>query len=100
MPVSYLDGSPFSDYLLPGSILLVVLGVLPLAVLAGLWLRPRPAWYCAFAVGCGLIIWILVEVLIIPLSALQAFFGVVGVLIAVVTLLPSMRDYCGVSLGG
>ena len=100
MPVSYLDGSPFSDYLIPGLIILLVLGVFRLVVLAGLWLRPRPAWYGAFAVGCGLIIWILVEVLIIPLSVLHAFFGVVGVLIAVVTLLPPVRDYCGVSLGG
>jgi len=99
MPVSYLDGSPFSDYLIPGLILLLMLGVFPLVVLAGLWLRPRPAWYGAFAVGCGLIIWILVEVLIIPLSALQAFFGVVGVLIAVVTLLPAVRRFCGGTLG-
>ena len=99
MPVSYLDGSPFSDYLIPGLILLLVLGVFPLVVLAELWLRPRPAWYGTFAVGCGLIIWILVEVLIIPLSVLQAFFGVVGVLIAVVTLLPAERRCCGGTLG-
>jgi hypothetical protein len=80
MPVSNLDGSPFSDYLIPGAILLLVLGVFPLVVLVGLWLCPRPAWYGAFPVGCGLIIWIIVEVFIIPLSTLQAFFGVVGVL--------------------
>lgn len=50
--------------------------------------------------GLRLIIRLPVEVLIIPFSALQAFFGVVGVLIAVVTLLTSVRDYSGVSLGG
>jgi hypothetical protein len=99
MPVSYLDGSPFSDYLIPGLILLLVLGVFPLVVLAELWLRPRPAWYGAFAVGCGLFIRILVDVRIIPFSALQAFFGVVGVLIAVVTLLPAVRRFCGGNLG-
>ena len=35
MPVSHLDGSPFSDYLIPGLILLLVLGVLPLVAAAG-----------------------------------------------------------------
>ena len=99
MPVSYLDGSPLSDYLIPGLILLLVLGVFPLVVLAELWLRPRPAWYGAFAVGCGLFIRILVDVLITPFSALHAFFGVVGVLIAVVTLLPAVRRFCGGTLG-
>lgn len=53
MPVSYLDGSPFSDYLISELILLIVLGVFPLDVLIGLWLRPRPTWYGSFAVGCG-----------------------------------------------
>ncbi len=54
MPVSYLGGSRFSDYRTPGAI----------------------------AVGCGLIIWIVVEVLI-----------------AVVTLLPSVRRFCAVAPG-
>jgi hypothetical protein len=76
-----------------------VLGVFPLDVLVGLWLWPRLAWYGAFAVGCELIICILVEVRIIPFSALQAFFGVFGVLIAVVTLLPAVRSFCGGNLG-
>lgn len=98
MPVSYLDGSPFSDYLVPGLILLIVLGVCPLVVLAGLWLRPQPAWYGAFAVGCGLIIWLIVEITIIPFSSLQAFFGTVGVLIAAIALLPAVRRFCGVAL--
>ena len=56
MPVSYLDGSPFQDCFIPGLILLIALGVFLLDVLVGVWLRLRPAWYGAIAVGCGLII--------------------------------------------
>jgi len=100
MPVSYLDGSPFPDYLVPGLILLLVLGVFPLVALIGLWMRRSWAWYAAFAVGCGLMIWIIVEVTIIPFDLLQVIFGAVGVFITFVTLLAPVRRYCGVRILG
>ena len=100
MPLSYLDGSPFSDYLIPGLVLFLVLGVLPLVAVAGLWLHRKWAWYVAFAVGCGLMIWILVELTIIPFSWLQPVFGVVGVLIFAVAALKSVRRFYGVALPG
>ena len=98
MPVSLLDGSPFPDFLIPGLILLLVLGVLPLVALAGLWLQRRWAWYAAFVVGCGLMIWILVEITIIPYDVLQPVFGGVGVLITVTALLRPVRHFYGVLL--
>jgi hypothetical protein len=100
MPVDYLAGSPFRDYLIPGLILGLVLGAMPLVALAGVWSGRAWAWFAAFAVGCGLIIWIGVESLIIPFSALQPAFGTVGLLIAVATLAPSVRRYCRMRLLG
>jgi hypothetical protein len=100
LPLSHLEGSPFHDFLIPGLILLFVLGIGPLGVLIGVWRRSKWGWYGSFAVGCALIIWIVVEVVIVPFSALQVTYGTVGVLIAAVTLAPSVRRYCGVRIGG
>lgn len=101
MPLSNLHGSPFSDFLVPGIILLLVLGVFPLIVLVGMWQRRARAWYGSFAVGCGLVIFEIVEVTVIPFSVLQAVYGATGVLIALLTLLAPVRRYCGVRvLGG
>jgi hypothetical protein len=100
MPTSLLDGSPFRDFLIPGLILLLVLGVLPLVAAVGLWLGRRWAWYAAFIVGCGLMTWILVEMTIIPYDILQPIFGGIGVAIFVVALLRPVRRFYGVALPG
>lgn len=66
MPLAWLRGSPFESYVGPGLILLLVVGgTQALAVL--LQQRRRP-WYPAAAgvAGFGLVIWIHVEVVILP----------------------------------
>ncbi|MDY6868853.1 MAG: hypothetical protein SVT56_13310, partial [Chloroflexota bacterium] len=61
LPFSFLDGTPFSDYLLPGIILFTVLGIFPLVVLFGLWHRHTWSWLCTLLVSIALIVWIMVE---------------------------------------
>jgi hypothetical protein len=99
MPVSYLDGSPFSDYTIPGLALGLILGTWPLITLVGMRRGFAWAWYSSFAIGCGLVIFETVEVFIIPYNILQPIFYTVGFLIAVLTLLPPVRRYCGIVLG-
>lgn len=84
VPLTWLHGSPFPDYFLPGLILLVILGVLPLFVSWGLWKRRSWAWSASLAIGVALLVWILVEVLVVgyqPDPPLQAIYGALGVVI-------------------
>lgn len=96
IPLEWLEGSPFRDYLIPGWILLLVLGILPLIVAAGLLRRQALSWSAALMVGIALLIWIAVEVIIIgyhPDPPLQFIYGTVGLLILIFVMLPAVRRY-------
>jgi hypothetical protein len=111
-PVSWLEGTPFNDYLIPGLILGLLLGVAPLLAVYGLLRRPlwrwtdvwngwtgqHWAWTGSRIIGIGLVAWILIEVLVIPdhsagATALQLFFGLLGAAILSVTAAKPVRRY-------
>jgi len=96
IPLKWLAGSPFGNYLIPGIILLLVLGIYPLVVFYGLFRRLPWSWPAALLLGIALLIWIGVEILVIgyqPQPPLQLIYGVVGGLILVVALLPVVRGF-------
>lgn len=98
LPIEWLEGSPFKDYLIPGLTLLVVLGLFPLLVLYGIVRRRRWSWWLSVAVGAGLVIWIITEVAVVgyqPGVALnmQIGFGLVGVAILVLALVRPTRRF-------
>ncbi len=96
IPLSWLNGSPFQDYLIPGIILFLILGLLPLLVLCGLWKKWSYSWYSSLLIGVALIIWIIVEIAIIGYQTqppLQAVYGTVGLLLLILLFLPSVKDY-------
>lgn len=95
IPLAWLEGSPFSDYLVPGVILFVVLGVVPMFVAYGLWSARPWAWTGSALVGAALVVWLIVEIAVIGYRAdppLQLAYGVLAVLILAITALPSVRD--------
>lgn len=108
MPVSLLAGSPFRDYLVPGLMLLALLGAFPLVVAWGLWFRPAwarlgrfevdGAWPAAHIVGVSLIVWILVQMTILRFF-LQPVLLVLGIAIIGVGLLPGARRHFGAGRG-
>lgn len=94
MPISMLEGSPFETFFVPGIILFLVLGILPLIVLFGLWKRESWSWSGALLVSIALIIWISVEIALVGYHSeppLQLVYGLVGVALLMLTLMPSVR---------
>ncbi len=81
--VTLLAGSPFADFTGPGLILGGLFGIGAFAVAAMGIVRLRVAPFLAFAIGCGQMIWIVVELAIIrELSFLHPTFFGIGLLIA------------------
>lgn len=108
MPTSMLVRSPFSDFLIPGLLLLVIFGLLPLLVFYGLLKRPQWGWadalnpfkglYSFWAlslyIGFGQIIWIMVQTYMLnSVTIVHLIYMSLGLLIQAVTLLPSVQRY-------
>jgi hypothetical protein len=95
--LSDLEGSPFDSFLIPGVVLLLVLGVLPLVAAVGLLQRRPWAWWLAGVVGCGLAIWIAVQMTVIDFSWLQVAYAGMAAAIVLACLQPSLRRHVGVA---
>ncbi len=108
MPLSNLDGSPFSNFLIPGVLLFLFVGVYSLVIAGGLWKllpwqwpnRINPfkrfhwSWAGSLAAGLILIIWILVQIQWVQFGMLHIICLAWGTLILMVGLLPGVRRYC------
>ena len=81
-PPGWIEGTPFGSYLVPGLYLLVMNGLAMLA-LVGLSLVRHPyAPWLTLVLGTGLVIWIAVQLVVMPeVSFLQAIFGVIGLVL-------------------
>ena len=98
MPLSMLNGSPFHDYLIPGLILLIVVGLFPFLVLYGLARRRRWGWWLSVAAGADLVIWIIVEVALLGYLpgagiGLQIAMGLLGIVILILALARPTRQF-------
>lgn len=107
-----LEGSPFSSFLIPGIILLLVNGLLPTVAALGMITRkpqkPLPgfpvlkqyhwSWSLALIAGIGLMIWIGVQIAMLGYwkdYPIQGIFGALGILITGLALLPGVRKEYG-----
>ncbi len=108
MPTDMMKVPLFSDFLFPGIILLIVLGIGPLGIMVSLLRRQawplgerlnlfRPmqwSWTFSLYTAFALIIWIMVQLYIIKeTSVIHIIYILLALVILIVTLLPSARDY-------
>ena len=108
MPVSSLAGSPFHNFLFPGFCLLFLLGIIPGLTCWGLFKKPKSRWFGYFNIytnrhwswayslyiGIMLVFWIDVEVIVVGYgSSLQAFYGLLGLFILVLALMPRVMKH-------
>lgn len=108
MPLSLLESSPFQSYLVPGILLLVLIGIYPLLIVAFLISeKPLPvaetfnlyrdthwAWMHSLYVGFILIIWLTVEMYMLrAIYLVHVFYMFLALTILAVTLLPSVKQH-------
>jgi hypothetical protein len=77
-PDQYLQGTPFSGYLVPGILLAVVLGGIHILAFVALLRRWTGHVLLAACAAFATLIWIFVQMVFIPFSFLQAVYFVAG----------------------
>jgi hypothetical protein len=80
IPLSFLDNSPFSNFLIPGIVLVIVNGIFSFAALLALFLKKVYAFWLVIAQGVLLSGWILVQMILLWMfyAPLHATFLIVG----------------------
>jgi len=107
MPVSMLHSSPFQDFLIPGLILFVVLGLFPAFLAGALFLKMRWrtgqrlnlfgdmhwAWSFSIYSAIALVIWIQVEMIMLhDVHWLHTLYMGLAMVLVVVAILPDVRN--------
>lgn len=107
MDPAWIELSPFPNYLIPGIILFLFLGIFPLVALAGLFIKKpikifnflnifsEKHWGWTFTLYSGIIsiIWIVVQQLLTNYFVLQPIIAGNGILIIIVCLIPRVQKY-------
>jgi hypothetical protein len=101
------------NFLIPGIILFVFNGLLPLLVAVGLFFKPPwiffnriniykgKHWAWAYSLYSGIItiVWIIVQQLLTDYFVFQPIVALIGLLIIVFTLMPRVMSYCSETTG-
>jgi hypothetical protein len=106
MPLSNLGASPFKDFLIPGIILISILGIVPGFLIFALLKQPKCkiceslnffkdmhwAWSFCVYVAFALVIWIHVEVIFLhTVIWVHTFYIIFALIMLFITLLPPIR---------
>ena len=88
LPAGWIEGTLFGSYLVPGLYLLLVNGFGMLAAAGLSVMRHRVAPWLTGVLGAGLVVWILVEIVLLPETmVLTWIFLAIGLVLGVIALL-------------
>lgn len=94
LPLVFLESVNLRNYLLPGMFLLVVMGILPLVATYGLWIGQQTSWIATVGLSVLLILLICFQIVLWGAPILiQIIYLVLGVIMLVVSFLPSVKGY-------
>jgi hypothetical protein len=108
LPLSLLKNSPFDNFLIPGIILFIVLGIFPILIVFALIKKPVStfaerfnlfpdmfwAWTFNIYIAFALIIWIQIETIFIQgVGWLQTFYMLYAIPMIIIALLPQTRKF-------
>jgi len=109
LPLSEFNNIPFSSFLIPGIILLIVLGIIPSLLIVALIKKPKSelaeqinifndmhwSWTYSIYIAFALISWIHIELIFLQGAVhwLQSFYMFYAILIIIVALLPQTRSF-------
>ncbi len=108
LPTTILEGSPFSDFFVPGLVLFTILGLMPCGLVFALVKKPTSkflqflnifkdmhwAWGFTVYTAFALIIWIQVETIYAQsVHWLQTFYMLYAIPILILALLPAVRRW-------
>ena len=108
MPLSFLDNTPFNSFLIPGIILFLINGILPLIITRGLIRKCKRPWFnkiniyknqhwsltWAYYMGFILCLWIIFQILLIKdINFLHFIYLVWGLLLIFISQIPSLKKY-------
>jgi len=108
LSTNLLESTIFNSYLVPGIILLILLGFFPTLTAFGLITRKKSRvankiniykkrhWAWTYSLYCGimLVLWIDIQVMMIGGGyILQSIYAILGVVIIVLALMPSVMKY-------
>ncbi|WP_445492853.1 hypothetical protein [Niallia sp. 03133] len=106
LPLSLLSQSPFSNFIIPGIILLTLFGISPIIISCALFFKwngtsisilsifsdKHWSWNFSLYIGFALIIWINIQVYLMKsFSNIQLIYFFLGIVILLITLLPSVQ---------
>ncbi|MEJ2594102.1 MAG: hypothetical protein P8100_03020 [bacterium] len=96
LPISLLEHSPFEDFLIPGFILFIVIGLGNLVVCGLVILRTGKNASWVIVAGFALAVWIAVQLLMIrQVHYLHIIYAFVGILLMILGIIDRKRELEG-----